>query len=208
MRTVWPERLPLTARFGVIEYDGRDEQTVAESIDLVRRLRAGGLDLLNVSVGFVIPDAQVPWGTPAFLAPVAERVRREAGLPVASSWGIDDPKAAERVVASGQMDLVMIGRAHLANPHYPREIARPWAWRSRATCCRRPTPTGSSAGTARAWRRSGRRNPHRRREVAAQGWNPGCCSPRSSPAAPQGPRQAENRLRRPQRPAADRRAGA
>jgi len=123
VRTVWPERLPLTARFGVIEYDGRDEQTLAESIDLTRRLRAGGLDLLNVSVNFVIPDAQVPWGTPAFLAPVAERVRREAGLPVASSWGIDDPKVAERVVASGQMDLVMIGRAHLANPHYPREIA-------------------------------------------------------------------------------------
>lgn len=23
---VWPENLPLTARFGVIEYDGRDEQ--------------------------------------------------------------------------------------------------------------------------------------------------------------------------------------
>jgi 2,4-dienoyl-CoA reductase-like NADH-dependent reductase (Old Yellow Enzyme family) len=38
-------------------------------------------------------------------------VRREAGLPVASSWGIDDPHVAERVVADGQMDLVMVGRA-------------------------------------------------------------------------------------------------
>lgn len=123
VREVWPEHLPLTARFGVIEYDGRDEATLTESIELVRRMRAGGLDLLNVSVNFVIPDAQVPWGTPAFLAPIAERVSREAGLPVASSWGIDDPQVAERVVADRQMDLVMIGRAHLANPHYPYQLA-------------------------------------------------------------------------------------
>jgi 2,4-dienoyl-CoA reductase-like NADH-dependent reductase (Old Yellow Enzyme family) len=124
VRAVWPERLPLTARFGVIEYDGRDEQTLAESIALVRRLREGGLDLLNVSVNFVIADTQVPWGTPAFLGPVAQRVRREAGLPVASSWRMDGAQLAEQLVASEQVDLVMIGRAHLANPHYPRELAR------------------------------------------------------------------------------------
>jgi len=122
VRDVWPQHLPLTARFGVIEYDGRDEQTLAEAIDLVRAFRQGGLDLLNVSVGFSTPDATIPWGS-AFLAPVAERVRREAGLPVASSWGIDQPLVAERVVAEQQMDLVMIGRAHLANPHYPYHAA-------------------------------------------------------------------------------------
>ena len=123
VRGVWPEHLPLTARFGVIEYDGRDEQTLAESIDLTRAFKAGGLDLLNVSVGFSVPDTSIPWGS-AFLASVAERVRREAGLPVASSWGIDSPKVAERVVAEGQMDLVMIGRAHLTNPHYPYMAAQ------------------------------------------------------------------------------------
>ena len=54
---------------------------------------------------------------------MAERVRRETGLPVASSWGIDSPPVAERVVAEGQMDLVMIGHAHLANPHWPYQAA-------------------------------------------------------------------------------------
>lgn len=122
VRAEWPERLPLTARFGVIEYDGRDAETLAESIELTRAFRAGGLDLLNVSVGFSIPDTQIPWG-PAFLAPLAERVKREAGLPVASSWGIDAPATANRVVADGQMDLVMVGRAHLANPHWPYQAA-------------------------------------------------------------------------------------
>ncbi len=122
VREVWPERLPLTARFGVIEYDGRDDETLAESIELARAWRDDGLDLLNVSVGFSTPAAQIPWA-PAFLAPVAERVRREAQLPVASSWGIDNPLTADRVVAEQQMDLVMVGRSHLANPHWPYQAA-------------------------------------------------------------------------------------
>ncbi|NSL55696.1 NADH:flavin oxidoreductase/NADH oxidase [Uliginosibacterium aquaticum] len=123
VRGEWPENLPLTARFGVIEYDGRDEETLADSIQLVREFRAGGLDLLNVSVNFCTPAAQVPWG-PAFLAPIAARVKRETDLPVASSWGIERASDAERVVAEGQMDLVMIGRALLANPHYPYALAK------------------------------------------------------------------------------------
>ncbi|KPC53356.1 NADH:flavin oxidoreductase/NADH oxidase [Amantichitinum ursilacus] len=124
VREVWPTHLPLTARFGVIEYDGQDEQTLTESIELVRKMHAAGLDMLNVSVNFVIADTQIPWGTPAFLAPVAERVRREAGLPVASSWSMDDPHTAQRLIADQQLDLVMIGRAHLANPHYAYALAQ------------------------------------------------------------------------------------
>ncbi|MFP1725868.1 NADH:flavin oxidoreductase/NADH oxidase [Lonsdalea quercina] len=124
VRDAWPEHLPLTARFGVIEYDGNDERTLAESIEGVRRMRAGGLDLLNVSINFVIPDTQIPWGTPALLAPLAEQVSRGAGVPVAVGWGVDEPMLAERVVAEKQVDLVMIGRAMLANPHYPYVLAQ------------------------------------------------------------------------------------
>lgn len=123
VRQVWPERLPLTARFGVIEYDGRDEETLAESIELAKNFKAEGLDMLSVSVGFSTPTANIPWA-PAFLAPIAERVRREANLPVASAWGIDTPEIADRTVQQGQLDLVMVGRAHLANPHWPYHAAR------------------------------------------------------------------------------------
>ena len=123
VREVWPEHLPLTARFGVIEYDGRDEETLAESIELTRNFKRGGLDLLSVSVGFSTLQAKVPWA-PAFLAPIAARVRQEASLPVAAAWGIDTPQLADSTVANGQLDLVMIGRAHLANPHWPLQAAR------------------------------------------------------------------------------------
>jgi 2,4-dienoyl-CoA reductase-like NADH-dependent reductase (Old Yellow Enzyme family) len=122
VREVWPERLPLTARFGVIEFDGRDEATLAESIELARGFKRGGLDLLSVSVGFSTPAAKIPWA-PAFLVPIAGRVRRESGLLVASSWGIDHPQLAEEAVASGNLDQVLVGRAHLANPHWPYRAA-------------------------------------------------------------------------------------
>jgi len=117
VREVWPESLPLTVRFGVLEYDGRDEQTLLESIALVRNFKAAGMDMISVSVGFTIAQTSIPWG-PAFLAPVAERVRREANVPVSSAWGFGTPEIAERVVKEQQLDLVMVGRAHLANPHW------------------------------------------------------------------------------------------
>jgi 2,4-dienoyl-CoA reductase-like NADH-dependent reductase (Old Yellow Enzyme family) len=122
VRKVWPENLPLTARFGVLEYDGRDEETLIESVELTRAFRQGGLDLLNVSIGFSTPEANIPWGA-GLLAPIAERIRREAKLPVSAAWGMDDPQIAERAIANQQMDLVMMGRALLANPHYPYHLA-------------------------------------------------------------------------------------
>ncbi|MFT4075758.1 MAG: NADH:flavin oxidoreductase/NADH oxidase [Asticcacaulis sp.] len=123
VREVWPENLPLTARFGVIEFDGRDEENLQESIELTRQMRDGGLDLLNASIGFSTITGKTPWA-PAFLAPTVERVRRETKMPVASSWCMDGPQDAERAVAEGQMDLVMIARAHLADPHYTYALAK------------------------------------------------------------------------------------
>ena len=117
VRAVWPEHLPLTIRFGVLEFDGRDEQTLLESIGLVRQFKEAGMDMLSVSMGFTIPDVSIPWG-PAFMGPIAERVRREAGVPVSSAWGFGTPVIAERVVKEEQLDVVMVGKAHLANPHW------------------------------------------------------------------------------------------
>ncbi|MFB2681160.1 NADH:flavin oxidoreductase/NADH oxidase [Shewanella mangrovisoli] len=123
VRAVWPEHLPLTARFGVIEFDDKDEQTLSESIALVKQFKRAGLDMLNVSICFSTPTANIPW-RPAFLAPIAERVRREVGFPVATSWGMDNPHHAEQAIQDQQMDLVMIGKAFLANPHWPYQAAQ------------------------------------------------------------------------------------
>lgn len=123
VREVWPAHLPLTIRFGVIEFDGQDETTLSESIDLTRRLKADGLDMISVSIGFNTPSANIPWA-PGFMGPIAERVRRDADIPVSSAWGFGEARIAEQAVASGQLDLVMVGKAHLANPHWSYQVAR------------------------------------------------------------------------------------
>jgi hypothetical protein len=56
---------------GVVEFDGRDEETLAEAIELVRRFKVAGLDMVDVSFGFSTYENQIPWG-PALLVPFAE----------------------------------------------------------------------------------------------------------------------------------------
>src|SRR5690606_292431 len=63
VREVWPAHLPLTIRFGVLEFDGKDEQTLSESVELVGQLKQNGLDMISVSMGFSIPQTQTPLGT-------------------------------------------------------------------------------------------------------------------------------------------------
>jgi NADPH2 dehydrogenase len=122
VREVWPEDLPLTARFGVLEFDGRDEETLAESIALVGRFRKAGLDFIDVSMGFSTPEAKIPWG-PNFMAPIAERVRRETDLPAATSWYVGGAAEANALLEQDKIDLVMLGRPLLADPHWPYAAA-------------------------------------------------------------------------------------
>ncbi|HEY8551743.1 MAG TPA: NADH:flavin oxidoreductase/NADH oxidase [Vicinamibacterales bacterium] len=123
VREVWPEDRPLTMRLGVIEFDGRDEETLAESIELIRRARATGLDAIDVSIGFTTLEARIPWG-PAFLAPYAARIREATGLPTSTSWYISEPEQADGLIRNGQVDLVLLGRPLLDNPHWPYAAAR------------------------------------------------------------------------------------
>jgi 2,4-dienoyl-CoA reductase-like NADH-dependent reductase (Old Yellow Enzyme family) len=124
VRAVWPDNLPLSVRLGVIEFDGRDEETVANAIQVAKGFKAAGVDLLDLSMGFTTLDVKIPWGTPAFMGPIAEQFRREVDMPLSSSWGFDTPEIAERAVSEGPLDLVMIGKAHLANPHWTYYAAR------------------------------------------------------------------------------------
>jgi len=89
----------------------------------VKAWKQRGLDMLSVSVGFTIPETNIPWG-PAFLAPIAQRVRNEAGIPVSSAWGFGAPNLADNAIRKQELDLAMIGRAHLENPHWPYFAAK------------------------------------------------------------------------------------
>lgn len=120
---VWPEHLPLTARFSVVEFDGQDEVRLDESIELLKKMKQAGLDSVDVSIGFNTPTAAIPWG-PNFLQDIAERVLRETGLPGTTSWYIDGPTGADAIIRNGKVDFVSIGRPFLANPHWPYLAAK------------------------------------------------------------------------------------
>lgn len=122
VRKVWPERFPLTARLSVTDWI-EGGVTVEESIELLRRLKTAGLDLVDVSQGFITPDiSQVPWG-PGFMIPVASRIRHEAEIPTAVGWMISDPQQAEEAIRDQHADLVMLAREMLHDPYWPYHAA-------------------------------------------------------------------------------------
>src|SRR5690606_7966070 len=123
VRQVWPEKYPLTARLGVSDFTP-EGHSLEESIELVKRFKADGLDLIDVSLGFNTPNVSgVPWG-PAFMAPIAARIKAEAAIPTAVGWFINEPAQAEAVIASGQADLVMLAHQELSDPHFPYHAAK------------------------------------------------------------------------------------
>jgi 2,4-dienoyl-CoA reductase-like NADH-dependent reductase (Old Yellow Enzyme family) len=119
---VWPEKFPLTVRLSVTDWI-EGGVTVEESIELVRRLKDAGLDLLDVSQDFITPDiSKVPWA-PGFMIPIAGRIRRETGVPTAVGWMITDAQQAEDAVRDQQTDIVMLARAMLRDPYWPYHAA-------------------------------------------------------------------------------------
>lgn len=122
VKAVIPDHIPLTARFGVLEFDGNDEETLSDSIELVKEWKTLGLDLLSVSIGFSTTRTNIPWGA-AFMGPIAKKVRDEAQIPVSSAWGFGEPTLANNALEDEQLDLVLVGHAHLQNPNWPYQVA-------------------------------------------------------------------------------------
>lgn len=123
VRKVWPEKYPLTVRLGVSDFSS-ESQPLEESIALVKQLKQRGLDLIDVSIGFNTPDvSKIPWG-PAFMAPIAQRIKQEAEIATAVGWFINEPQQAEAIIATGQADLVMLAHKELSDPHFPYHAAK------------------------------------------------------------------------------------
>lgn len=123
VRQVWPERYPLTARLSVTDWVNGGV-TVEESIELTSRLKVSGLDLLDVSHGFVTPDvSEIPWG-PGFMVPIAGRIRREANIPTGVGWLITEAHQAEAVLQDQHGDLIVLAREMLRDPYWPYHAAK------------------------------------------------------------------------------------
>lgn len=122
VRAVWPEHLPLTARLSCTDWvDGGWD--IEQSVELARRLKAEGLDLIDCSSGGAVPHVKIPL-KPGYQVPFAERIRRDAGIATAAVGLIAEAKLADEIVRSGQADLVLLARQLLRDPYWPAHAAR------------------------------------------------------------------------------------
>jgi 2,4-dienoyl-CoA reductase-like NADH-dependent reductase (Old Yellow Enzyme family) len=122
VRAVWPERLPLFVRISATDWapGGWD---VEQSVELARRLGAGGVDLVDCSSGGNVAQANIPLG-PGYQVPFAERIRREAGVPTGAVGLITTPEEAQAIVSEGRADAVFLARALLRDPYWPLHAAQ------------------------------------------------------------------------------------
>jgi len=122
VREVWPERLPLAVRLSCTDWvaGGWD---LDQSVELSKRLKAAGVDLIDCSSGGLVPDAVIPVG-PGFQIPFAERIRRDAGVLTAAVGWITTPTQADAIVRESHADLVLLGRESLRDPNWPLHAAK------------------------------------------------------------------------------------
>lgn len=121
VREVWPDDLPLTIRLSVTDWRD-DGWTPDESVELARRLKALGVDLVDCSSGGIAPRVAVPTA-PGYQVALAEQVRREAGIPTAAVGLVTEPEAADAIIAAEQADIILLGRALLRDPYWPLHAA-------------------------------------------------------------------------------------
>lgn len=121
VRAQWPAHLPLFVRISATDWV-EGGWTPDESVQLAHLLRDLGVDLIDVSSGGQVPNAQIPVG-PGFQVQFAARIRREANIPTAAVGLITDPIQANSIVANGEADLVFLARQMLRDPYWPLHAA-------------------------------------------------------------------------------------
>jgi 2,4-dienoyl-CoA reductase-like NADH-dependent reductase (Old Yellow Enzyme family) len=123
LRGVWPERLPLTVRLSCTDWiDGG--WTIEDSVDIARRLREEGVDLIDCSSAGNTPDPSVIPAGAGFQVPLSEHVRRGADMPTAAVGFITSAPQADEIIRNGRADVVLLAREMLRNPYWPIQAAR------------------------------------------------------------------------------------
>lgn len=121
-RAVWPESKPLFVRISCTDWV-EGGWTIEESVELARRLKDVGVDLIDCSSGGSSPLAKIPIGA-GYQTPFAERIRHEANIPTAAVGMITQPMQADEIVRNGRADLVLLARELLRDPYWPIHAAQ------------------------------------------------------------------------------------
>jgi 2,4-dienoyl-CoA reductase-like NADH-dependent reductase (Old Yellow Enzyme family) len=119
VRATLPQTAPLLVRISGTDWiDGGWD--LEQSTRLAVLLGERGVDLVDVSSGGNAP-ASIPV-EPGYQVPLAAGVRG-AGLPTGAVGLITEPEQAEKIVANGEADVVLLARAALREPSWPLRAA-------------------------------------------------------------------------------------
>ena len=103
-----------------------------DSIELAAKLKAAGVDLIDVSSGGAVHNAPIT-PSPGFQVPFAAAIRKEAGIATAAVGLITEPEQAQYIIETEEADAVFLARAMLRNPRWAMNAAEalgvkiPWS---------------------------------------------------------------------------------
>jgi 2,4-dienoyl-CoA reductase-like NADH-dependent reductase (Old Yellow Enzyme family) len=122
VREAWPSRFPVFVRISVTDWieGGWD---LSQSIELAKKLKEAGVDLIDCSSGGVAPGAKIP-AAPGYQVTFAEEIRKQAGIMTGAIGLITDAAQAESILISGQADVVIMAREFLRDPFFPLHAAK------------------------------------------------------------------------------------
>lgn len=122
VRSTWPDHLPLAVRISGSDWVPGG-WTVDESVELARRLKLEGVDLVDCSSAGTSPSATVPVG-PGYQVPISEAVRYGADILTSAVGLITAPEQADEIIRNDRADIVLLGREFLRNPYWPLHAAQ------------------------------------------------------------------------------------
>ncbi len=122
IRTVWPDTLPLFLRISATDWvEGGWE--IADSVELARRVKPLGVDLIDCSSGGMVTHAKIS-PAPGYQVPFAEQIRRATGILTGAVGMITEPQQAGKIIAGEQADIVLLARELLRDPYWPLRAAK------------------------------------------------------------------------------------
>jgi len=123
IRQVWPAQLPMSVRISAHDWV-EGGITPDDAVEIARRFKAAGVDLVDCSSGQVSKAEQPVYGR-MFQTPFADRVRNESGISTMAVGAIFEADHVNSIIASGRADLCALARPHLADAAWTlRESAR------------------------------------------------------------------------------------
>ena len=122
VREAWPKELPVFLRISASDWkDGGWD--IAQSVELCKRAKQLGIDLIDVSSGGNVSDAKIAI-RPGYQVPFARAVREGAGIATGAVGLITEPVQAEQIIGDGDADCVFLARALLRDPYWPIHAAQ------------------------------------------------------------------------------------